>query len=103
MLAMMIMLLAMMAILLAQPILVAEIRAAEDNSHICVVHRNGSASIFWRRLVKSYLKMEVEWASNLWIHPGVWGGEGLCPSWLCTGCNHALGACPRLEGLTREG
>ena len=63
MLAMMIMLLAMMAILLAQPILVAEIRAAEDNSHICVVHR----------LVKSYLKMEVEWASNLWIHPGVWG------------------------------
>ena len=75
MLAMMIMLPAMMAILLAQPILVAEIRAAEDNSHICVVHRNGSASIFWRRLVKSYLKLEVEWASNLWIHPGVWGAR----------------------------
>ena len=72
MLVMMIMLLAMTEILLAQPILVAEIRVAEDNSHICVVHRNGSASIFWRRLAKSYLKLEVEWASNFWIHPGVW-------------------------------
>ena len=74
MLVMMIMLLAMTEILLAQPILVAEIRVAEDNSHICVVHRNGSASIFWRRLAKSYLKLEVEWASNFWIHPGVWEG-----------------------------